>query len=103
MSDTRNLCTTEKFIGQSLEEKVRKVETSGAPVEAVSPMVYTERKDGVRPEMNIRTDKWEIAQSAMLTITDGIREKRAQRMAAATAKPDAGSKIDVQSGDAKTE
>lgn len=93
--DIRNLKTTKSFVGQSLEEKVNKVISSGAPVEAVSPMVYTERKDGVRPEMNIRTDKWAIAQDAMSTIAKGIRGKREQRMSAKEDKPASGNEMNV--------
>lgn len=83
------LKTTEEFIGESLEEKIRRVMSTGEPVEAVSPMYYTERKDGVKPETDIRTDRWEIAQKAMTTINEGIREKRKERMSAVADKPEA--------------
>ena len=94
----RNLVlkTTEEFIGESIEEKVRRTTETNAPIEAVSPMVYTERKDGVRPDTNIRTDKWDVAQQAMTSIADGVREKRKERMNAKTAEPDANSKTSVQ-------
>lgn len=77
---SKALKTTEEFIGQSLEEKVFQAVNSNAPIESVAPMVYTERKDGVLPETNIRTDRFEIAQEAMTTIAEGIREKRAKRI-----------------------
>lgn len=76
----RGLNTTESFIGQSLEEKVYQAVNSKAPIEAVAPMVYTERKDGVLPETNIRTDRFEIAQEAMTNIAKGIRERRMKKM-----------------------
>ena len=62
------------FIGDSIEEKVRKVTADNTSIEAISPMIYTERKDGVMPEYNIRTDKWDIAQQAMNTIACGYRD-----------------------------
>nr|QJB19730.1 MAG: hypothetical protein [Microvirus sp.] len=80
------------FIGESIEEKVRKVTADNTNIEAISPMIYTERKDGVLPEYNIRTDKWDIAQQAMNTIAIGTREKRNKEMD----KPDVNSKVDVQ-------
>lgn len=83
----------EGFEAESLEEKVRRVTASNEPVEAISPMIYTERKDGVRPEYNIRTDKWDIAQSAMDTIALGVRQKRQERL---TAQPDGQSEVNVQ-------
>lgn len=86
------LKTTEEYTGESLEDKVRRTMEAGTPVEAISPMVYTERKEGVRPETNIRTDRFEIAQNAMGTIADGIRTKRTERMTTDTATPDVGSK-----------
>lgn len=36
-------------------------------------IAYTEKKDGVRPEYDIRTDRFEIAREAMETIEKGIQ------------------------------
>lgn len=99
-----SLKTTESFVGEPLEEKVRRVIDSGAPVEAVSPMYYTERKEGVKPETDIRTDRFEIALNAMDGITKGIRQKREERMnpkkdegmSANAGEPNPGSKINAQ-------
>lgn len=82
---SNHLRTTEEFIGESLEDKVRRVTDSKEPIEEIAPMIYGERKDGVLPETNIRTDKWDVAQQAMTTIADGVREKRKERM---NTKPD---------------
>lgn len=30
-----------------------------------APIIYTDKKEGVKPQYDIRTDKWEIAQNAM--------------------------------------
>ena len=51
--------------GEYIEEKVRRVTENGEPIEDGAPIIYTERKDGVNPAYNIRTDRWEIAQNAM--------------------------------------
>lgn len=90
------LKTTEEFVGESLEDKVRRITETNAPIEAVSPMYYTERKDGVKPETDIRTDKWDMALGAMTTIAEGTRKHRQMRMDAATDKPDASSEMNVQ-------
>lgn len=74
------LKTTDGFEGMSLEQKVFQAVNSKAPIESVAPMVYTERKDGVLPETNIRTDRFEVAQEAMTDIANGVRERRAKRM-----------------------
>lgn len=72
----------EQFIGESIEQKIRRTTQGGEPIEAISPMIYTERKEGVRAETNIRTDKWDIAQSAMNQIADGHRKQREERIKA---------------------
>lgn len=51
--------------GQSIEEKVRKARTENAPIDAISPMIYTDAKNGVQPELDIRTDRQEIALDAI--------------------------------------
>lgn len=67
--------------GEWIEEKVRRVVENGEPIEDGAPIVYTERKDGVRPEYNIRTDRWEIAQEAMEAVREGKRKMIAMKIA----------------------
>lgn len=64
--------------GQSIEEKMRLVTETNIPIDNVVPIVYTERKDGVRPEFDFNTDKWEIAQNAMNYANQKKREKSAE-------------------------
>lgn len=73
------IATTESYVGEPLEEKIRRVIESNAPIEAISPEIYTERKEGVRPEMDIRTDRFDVALNAMDAITEGVRSRRAQK------------------------
>ena len=42
--------------GENIEVKVRRITKNGEPIKDGAPMVYTEKKDRVRPEFNIRTD-----------------------------------------------
>lgn len=53
------------FEGESIETKVRRVVENKEPITDGAPIVYTEKKDGVLPQFNIRTDKWDIALEAM--------------------------------------
>ena len=55
----------EPFEGESIEEKVAKLIENNEPITDGAPIIYTEKKDGVLPQYDIRTDKWDIAQSAM--------------------------------------
>ena len=45
--------------------------------DGVFPTIYTEKKDGVRPEYDIRTDRFEVAIDAM----DKIRQSEASQIA----------------------
>lgn len=66
-------------IGESIEEKMRRVTQSNEPIENVAPMLYTERKDGVLPETDIRTDRFEVAQEAMGKVEKSIKAKREEK------------------------
>ena len=52
-------------IGESIENKVRRITENNEPITDGAPIIYTNRDDGVLPAYNIRTDRWEIAQQAM--------------------------------------
>lgn len=80
--------------GEWIEEKVRRVVENGEPIEDGAPIVYTERKDGVRPEYNIRTDRWEIAQEAMEAVREGKSKMIAMRIAERDGKPEKKSQPD---------
>lgn len=51
--------------GENIITKVRRIVDENEPLEDGAPIIYTEKKDGVRPEFDIRTDKWDIAMNAM--------------------------------------
>jgi hypothetical protein len=53
------------FEGEPIEVKVERILTNKEPITDGAPIIYTDKKDGVRPEMDIRTDRWEIAAGAM--------------------------------------
>lgn len=70
-SDTNNL-----FEGDSLEREIERLTTEKTPIESVSPPIYTENKDGVLPQHDIRTDRWEVALEAMDSVAASYRAKR---------------------------
>ena len=51
--------------GEEIEQKIRRIVENKGPIEDGAPIIYTERKDGVIPAYNIRTDKWDITLTAM--------------------------------------
>lgn len=76
-------------IGESIEEKMRRVTQTNEPIDNTAPLIYTERKDGVRPEFDFHTDKWDYAQNAMGKVTktkiakgENVIQKEEQKPAA---------------------
>lgn len=70
---------------QSLEEKITALLATNSPIESISPLIYTDRKDGVMPEYNIRTDRMEIA----LDVADKIASSHiAMRQQTTLSNPD---------------
>lgn len=53
------------FEGETIETKCARITQTNEPITDGAPVVYTEKKDGVRPEYDIRTDRWDIAIDAM--------------------------------------
>lgn len=49
------------YEGETIEQKMERVFSNKEPITDGAPLVYTERKDGVRPEYDIRTDRFEHA------------------------------------------
>ena len=59
--------------GTSMEEFLRKALNGNEPVQATAKMTYNDRKDGVLPQHDIRTDRFELAMMA----TDKIHATQA--------------------------
>ena len=51
--------------GENILTKVRRILDENEPIEDGAPIIFQERIDGVKPEFNIRTDRWEVAIEAM--------------------------------------
>lgn len=62
----------DSYEGETIESKIARVTESNEPIDDGAPIIYTAKKDGVKPEYNIRADKWEIAQNAM----DSVNKER---------------------------
>lgn len=62
---------------------MRKILANKEPIKDGAPLVYTERKDGVHPSYNVRTDRFEVAIEGHDKIT---KSRQARRDAAAKTK-----------------
>lgn len=65
----------ESIQGEPIEHKLDRVVTNGEGVEDGAPAIYTERKDGVLPAYDIRTDKWDLAIDAL----DGMHARNLEK------------------------
>lgn len=54
-----------KYQGESIEGKIARIVENKEPITDGAPIIYTEKKDGVLPQFDIRTDRWDIALEAM--------------------------------------
>lgn len=66
----------DSYEGERIESKIERIVNNNEPIKDGAPLIYTERKDGVLPETNIRTDRWEIAINAMDKVSMSVRAKR---------------------------
>jgi hypothetical protein len=72
-----SLNSVETFEGETLEQKIDRILTHKEPIkdEGVA-LIYSERKKGVLPETNVRTDRWEVATDAMDKVSASKIAKR---------------------------
>lgn len=67
------------YKGETIEAKIRRILNNKEPISDTAPLIYTDRKDGVKPEHNIRTDRFEVAVEAMDNVTKSHIAKREER------------------------
>lgn len=65
------------YDGERIETKVTRILVNKEPIEDGAPLIYTNRKDGVLPGYDIRTDRFEVAIDAMDKVS---RSKLSKRM-----------------------
>ena len=65
IKDKHNMQSVKVYEAEAIEEKVRRIVQENEPIEDGAPIIFQERIDGVKPEFNIRTDRWEVAIEAM--------------------------------------
>lgn len=58
------LKVNESYQAVSLEQKIERMMNNGEPIGDGAAIQYTERKDGVHPLMDVRTDRMELAVEA---------------------------------------
>lgn len=62
--------------GETIEQKVNRIMNNGDPITDGAPQIYTERIEGVIPEYNIRSDRFDLALDAQEKI---VKQRIAKR------------------------
>lgn len=62
--------------GETIEQKVERIVRNQEPISDNAPIIFTERKDGVLPSTDMRTDRFEIALDAMDKVSRSLIAKR---------------------------
>lgn len=79
-----SITQNETYIATCLAEKLRKkmegISNDGVEIDESIPIIYTEKKAGVLPSTNIRTDRFEVAREAMEKINRAEAERYAKVM-----------------------
>lgn len=74
-----NMKTQKPDEGEFIETKVERIMANKEPITDGAKIIYTERKDGVLPEHNIRTDRFDMALDMTDTIAATKAAERAER------------------------
>lgn len=62
--------------GETLELKLERMIAGKEPITNGAPIIYTDRKDGVKPEHDVRTDRFEMAIDAQDKMSKAVHAKR---------------------------
>ena len=65
--------------GERLEEKIQRITSNKEPIKDGAPLIYTDRKNRVMPEYNVKTDRFEVAVIAIDAVSKSHLAKRGAR------------------------
>ena len=80
INEETSINQNETYEGETIETKVQRIVENNEPIEDGAPLIYTERKDGVLPGYDIRTDRFEIAIEAMDAVSKANTAKRMENI-----------------------
>lgn len=65
--------------GEPIETKIERIIANKEPIKDGAPIIYTERKEGVKKAYDIRTDRFEVAIEGMDKVAKSYKAKREER------------------------
>lgn len=84
--------------GETIEQKIERIISNKEPIKDGAPLIYTERKEGVKPAYNVRTDRFVIAVEAMDKV-QGMHQAKREERAKLASKEDGGAEPIQGKGD----
>ncbi len=79
LCESTSIDINESMEGESIEEKIRRIMDNGEPISEGADVIFTERKEGVNPAYDVRTDRFELAVEAMDKVHKDKLAKREER------------------------
>lgn len=89
ITDRTSITTKEHTEGETIEITVQKMLNQKTPITGGEGMFFTERKDGVPPDTDIRSDRFDYALDATDKIASSKAAKREERQKIRDKKPEA--------------
>lgn len=65
VKQTKDMLAVETTEGEIIEKKIQRIMDEKTPIDDSAPIIYTERKNGINPAYNVRTDRFDLALEAM--------------------------------------
>lgn len=84
--------------GETIEMRIEKIMSANEPITDSTDIIYTDRKDGVLPDYDIRTDRYEFAIDAMDKVSKSRLAKRDEYLKKRDEKPDTGVNSGTKTG-----
>lgn len=79
LRNNSRLLINDSVEGERIETKIERIVHDNEPIKDGAPLIYTDRREGVRPSTNIRTDRFEVAIEATDKIAKSYTARRAER------------------------
>lgn len=70
------LRVNDSYEGETIELKIDRITNNKEPITDGAPLIYTDRSEGVIPDHDIRTDRFEVAVEAMDKIDRSNKARR---------------------------
>lgn len=61
----KDMLAVETIEGEILEKKIQRIMDEKSPIDDSAPIIYTEKKNGINPAHDVRTDRFDLALEAM--------------------------------------